>query len=73
MFHLPLGVNAKRSCNRAEGVRELSETQHDITFIGNLYNDGKNLFDSIHCLPDTDRRALQICVYRDFRRIYLDA
>lgn len=67
VFHLPLGVNAKRSCNRAEGVRELSETQHDITFIGNLYNDGKNLFDSIHCLPDTVRNHMDSLILEQLK------
>ena len=50
VFHLPLAVNDKRI---EQVLREQKfERQHEISFIGTLYNGRTNLFDTIESLPE---------------------
>ncbi len=50
--YLPLPVNTVRLDKLLTAKREKSSFEHDITFIGSLYNDGHNYYDQIGFLPD---------------------
>lgn len=64
VFHLPLAVNEKRIHKILQTQKPGRTEEADISFIGNLYNDRTNLFDSIEYLPDSIKDYIDSLVFR---------
>lgn len=67
VLHLPLGVNAKRVRRLLEGEAHPFETQNEVAFIGSLYNNGKNMFDSMRYLPDCLKNHIDSMIFEQLK------